>query len=178
MLLSKIYGFKGKNIRYGGGFSIINPQYVSVGDNVFFDDGVELCVQKSIPGLIPTLKIGNRVRLGKYNRIGCDNQIIIEDDVTFAPNVHISDRNHGYENIDLPIKMQSITTKGPVIIGSGSWLGFGCQVMSGVRIGKNCVVSAGAVVVKDIPDYSVVGGVPAKILKRYNFERHSWEKAH
>ena len=74
--------------------------------------------------------------------------------------------------------MQSITTKGPVIIGSGSWLGFGCQVMSGVRIGKNCVVSAGAVVVKDIPDYSVVGGVPAKILKRYNFERHSWEKAH
>ena len=53
-------------------------------------------------------------------------------------------------------------------------LGFGCQILSGVKIGKHCVVAAGAVVTKDVPDYSVVGGNPAKLLKRYSFEKKEW----
>lgn len=72
--------------------------------------------------------------------------------------------------------MQPITTKGPIVIGAGTWLGFGCQIMSGVKIGKHCVIAAGAIVVKDVPDFSVVGGNPAKILRYYNPDTKSWEK--
>ena len=176
--LTKRYGFRGKNIKFGKNVEVRNPQYISVGDNVFFDEGVELCVNKTIADITPQLQIGHGVVLGKYNRIGCDNKIVIGNNALFAPNVHISDRNHGYENIDLPIKGQPITTKGPVVIGEDSWLGFGCQIMSGVTIGKHCIVSAGAVVVKDVPDYSIVGGIPARILKRYNIKTHSWEKVY
>ena len=125
---------------------------------------------------MPQLLIGNRVHFGKMNRIGCDNKIVIEDDVLFAPHVHISDRNHGFEDIHTPISKQKVISKGPVVIGAETWLGFGCQVMSGVEIGKHCVIAAGAVVVKDVPDYCVVGGNPARILKQYNKNTNKWEK--
>lgn len=110
------------------------------------------------------------------NRIGCDFKIIIGDDVIFAPHVHISDHNHSFKDISIPIWAQGITSKGPIEIGEGSWLGFGCQVMSGVKIGKHCVIAAGAIVTKDIDDYCVAGGNPAKTIKRYNPETKKWEK--
>ena len=94
----------------------------------------------------------------------------------FAPHVHISDRNHGFEDIHTPISRQKVTSNGPVVIGAETWLGFGCQVMSGVKIGRHCVIAAGAVVVKDVPDYCVVGGNPARILKQYNLMTNKWEK--
>lgn len=146
------------------------------GGQVFIDDDVELCVNQTMPGVTPKLLIGNRVHFGKMNRIGCDNKIVIEDDVLFAPHVHISDRNHGFEDIHTPISRQKVTSKGPVVIGAETWLGFGCQVMSGVKIGRHCVIAAGTIVVKDVPDYSVVGGNPAKILKKYNQITNKWEK--
>lgn len=176
LFLSKKYGFRGRGIKFGKNISIHNSHFISIGNNVFLDDNTELYVRQSITGITPSLEIGNHVRFGKFNRIGCDNKIIIEDDVIFAPNVHISDRNHGYENINMPINMQPITTKGPIVIGAGTWLGFGCQIMSGVKIGKHCVIAAGAIVVKDVPDFSVVGGNPAKILRYYNPDTKSWEK--
>ena len=148
----------------------------SVGGQVFIDDDVELCVNKTMPGVTPKLLIGNRVHFGKMNRIGCDNKIVIEDDVLFAPHVHISDRNHGFEDINTPISRQKVVSKGAVVIGAETWLGFGCQVMSGVKIGRHCVIAAGAVVVKDVPDYSVVGGNPARILKKFNQITNKWEK--
>lgn len=176
LFLTYKYGFHGHGIKFGENISIRNPHFISIGNNVFFDDNTELCIRQSIEGITPHLQIGNRVRFGKFNRIGCDNKIIIEDDVLFAPNVHISDRNHSYEDINIPINIQPIITKGPIIIGAGTWLGFGCQIMSGVKIGKHCVIAAGAIVVKDVPDYSVVGGNPAKILRYYNPDTKSWEK--
>ena len=121
--LTRKYGFRGNKIKYGKNVSILNPQYISVGNKVFFDDNVELCVQKTISDITPRLQIGNRVRLGKFNRIGCDNNIIIEDDVLCAPNVHISDRNHGYE--DRPPSPRISTVRPP-------------RLRSGPRSSRNC----------------------------------------
>lgn len=177
IILSLRYGISpSKHVYFGKNVRIVNPQYIDMGGQVFIDDDVEICVNQTMPGVTPKLLIGNRVHFGKMNRIGCDNRIIIEDDVLFAPHVHISDRNHGFENIHIPISRQKVTSKGPVVIGAETWLGFGCQVMSGVKIGRHCVIAAGTIVVKDVPDYSVVGGNPAKILKKYNQITNKWEK--
>lgn len=177
IILSLRYGISpSKYVYFGKNVRIVNPQYVDMGGQVFIDDDVELCVNQTMPGVTPKLLIGNRVHFGKMNRIGCDNKIVIEDDVLFAPHVHISDRNHGFEDIHIPISRQKVTSKGPVVIGAETWLGFGCQVMSGVKIGRHCVIAAGAVVVKDVPDYCVVGGNPARILKQYNLMTNKWEK--
>ena len=177
IILSLRYGISpSKYVYFGKNVRIVNPQYVDMGGQVFIDDDVELCVNQTMPGVTPKLLIGNRVHFGKMNRIGCDNRIIIEDDVLFAPHVHISDRNHGFEDIHTPISQQKVISKGEVVIGTETWLGFGCQVMSGVKIGRHCVIAAGAVVVKDVPDYCVVGGNPARILKQYNLMTNKWEK--
>lgn len=178
IILSLRYGISpSKHVYFGKNVRIVNPQYIDMGGGkIYIDDDVELCVNKTMPGVTPKLLIGNRVHFGKMNRIGCDNKIVIEDDVLFAPHVHISDRNHGFEDIHTPISRQKVTSKGPVVIGAETWLGFGCQVMSGVKIGRHCVIAAGTIVVKDVPDYSVVGGNPAKILKKYNQITNKWEK--
>ena len=81
--------------------------------------------------------------------------------------MYITDQNHGYEDVDLPIGVQMWKNE-PVSIGDGSWLGHGAVVLPGSRIGKHVVVAAGAVVAGlDVPDFSVVAGVPARVVRRY-----------
>lgn len=121
-----------------------------------------------IGGNTPRITLGEGVNLGKYNDFGCSEAIIIEDYVITAPYVHITDRDHCFHDINTPIMHQPTRTRGPVRIGRGSWLGFGVQIMSGVTIGRQCVVAAGAIVTKDVPDYCVVGGNPARIIRRLN----------
>ena len=114
--------------------------------------------------------------MGKYNDFGCSNKIIIGNDVITAPFVHITDRDHSYEDITVPIMYQSANSKGAVVIKDGTWLGFGVQIMSGVTIGKQSVIAAGSIVTKDIPDYCVAVGNPARVIKKYNLDTQKWEK--
>lgn len=90
--------------------------------------------------------------------------------------MHITDHSHGYEDVTSPILPQKLISKGPVIIEDDCWLGFNCEVLSGVHIGKHSIVAARAVVTKDIPPYSIVAGNPARVIKQYNFETKLWEK--
>ncbi len=94
-----------------------------------------------------------------------------------ADRVYISDNLHGYENPNVPILKQPIKQNGTVRIGEGSWLGVGVAVI-GANIGKHCVIGANAVVTKDIPNYSVAVGIPAKVIKRYNPETNKWERTY
>lgn len=121
------------------------------------------------------LIIGDRCTIGHYNEIYSTKSIILEDNVLTADRVYISDNLHGYENPEIPILQQQIIQKGTVRIGEGSWLGVGVAVI-GANIGKHCVIGANAVVTKDIPDFSVAVGSPAKIIKRFNRETNQWEK--
>lgn len=63
-----------------------------------------------------------------------------------------------------------------VTIGSGCWIGEKAIILPGITLGEKCIVAAGSIVTKSFPAYSLIGGVPAKLLKRYNFEKHLWEK--
>lgn len=119
------------------------------------------------------------VFIGDRTRIGIGSVLIgpvkIGNDVRLAQNVVMSGLNHGYEDISVPIHKQPVTTK-PIVITDETWIGANVFISAGVTIGKHCVVAGGSVVTKDVPDYTIVGGNPAKIIKRYNFESKAWER--
>ncbi len=119
------------------------------------------------------------VLIGDRTRIGIGSVLIgpvkIGNDVRLAQNVVMSGLNHGYEDISVPIHKQLVTTK-PIVIMDETWIGANVFISAGVTIGKHCVVAGGSVVPKDVPDYTIVAGNPAKIIKRYNFESKVWER--
>ncbi|HEY5172099.1 MAG TPA: acyltransferase [Acidimicrobiia bacterium] len=115
----------------------------------------------------PIITIGDRCTLGKGIGIVGHERIAIGDDIWTGHYVYVTDQNHGYEDVELPIGVQMWKNE-PVSIGDGSWLGHGAIVLPGSRIGRHVVVAAGAVVVGlDAPDNSVVAGVPARVVRRY-----------
>ncbi|WP_405373425.1 DapH/DapD/GlmU-related protein [Pseudobutyrivibrio sp.] len=93
-----------------------------------------------------------------------------------ASNVLICSENHGIDpESTTPYMSQPLISK-PVSIGEGSWIGEMVCILPGVHIGKKCIIGAGSVVTKSIPDYSIAVGNPAKVIKKYNFKTHNWEK--
>lgn len=121
------------------------------------------------------LKIENGVAIGHFNHIYATKKIVIEENVLIADRVYISDNLHDYRNINVPVKYQPILQNNEVIIGSGSWIGENVCIL-GVKIGCQCVIGANSVVTRNIPDYCVVVGIPAKIVKRYCFDTYTWRK--
>ena len=89
-----------------------------------------------------------------------------------------SQTNHKFEDPYVPIKDQGIIMKSDssVVIGEGSWIGTKAVIVGNVKIGRHCVVGANSVVTKDIPDYSIAVGSPAKVVKHYDFDRKEWVK--
>ena len=109
------------------------------------------------------------VTIGDYTRIGIHNTIIgpvcIGNHVNLAQGITVTALNHNFEDASKRIDEQGISTK-PVVIGDDVWIGANAVILPGVTIGKHCVVAAGAVVTKDVPDNCVIGGVPAKLIKK------------
>ena len=109
------------------------------------------------------------VTIGGYTRIGIHCTVIgpvcIGDHVNLAQGITVTALNHNYADSSRKIDEQGISTK-PVVIGDDVWIGANAVILSGVTIGRHVVVAAGAVVTKDIPDYSLVAGVPAKEIKK------------
>jgi acetyltransferase-like isoleucine patch superfamily enzyme len=114
----------------------------------------------------PIITIGDRCTLGKGIGIVAHERVVFGDDVWTGHFVYVTDQNHGYEDVTMPIGTQ-LWKNDPVEIGSGSWLGHGAVILPGTRLGRHVVVAAGAVVSGDVPDFSVVAGVPAHVVRRY-----------
>lgn len=112
-----------------------------------------------------SLKIGNNVGINHYCFIGVRGNIIIGDNVIFGPRVNVFSENHNYENTTIPIKHQGVT-KSDTVIGSDVWIGSNVSIMSGVHIGDGCIIAAGSVVTKNVEPFSIVGGVPARVIKK------------
>lgn len=109
------------------------------------------------------------VTIGDYSRIGIHCTVIgpvcIGNHVNLAQGITVTALNHNFEDKNRRIDEQGISTK-PIVIGDDVWIGANAVVLPGVTIGKHSVIAAGAIVTKDVPDYCVVGGVPAKIIKK------------
>ena len=117
----------------------------------------------------PEIVIGNNCSFGAYNHISCCNKIHIGDNLLTGKNVSIIDNDHGItdlKNLEEMPRLRPIISKGPIIIGNNVWIGDGAKILSGVTIGDGVVVAANSVVTKSVPDFSVVGGIPSKIIKQ------------
>lgn len=142
--------------------------------------------------------IGNKVRIYPHSRIethGDTGHITIEDNCSIGQNFHIissggitiekntlisfdvmiTDTDHDYHEINIPVPEQNLIIK-KTHIGSNCFIGSSAKIQAGTILGKQCVVGANAVVRGTFPDYSVIVGIPAKIVKRYNESSGKWEK--
>ena len=148
--------------------ALFNEQYISIGDNTMFGPEITLSA-----GMVPgqqmvsdtVIRVGDRCLFGKGSGIVGHLEIVIGDDVWTGHHVYITDQNHGYADLDLPISRQVMPER-PVSIGSGSWLGHGTVVLPGATIGRHVVVGANSVVTGELPDNCVAAGVPARVIKK------------
>ena len=119
------------------------------------------------------------VAIGANSLIGIGSvligPIVVEDEVILAQHVVCSGLNHEFHDVQTPIRLQPVNTA-PIRIGRGAWIGANAVVTAGVNIGKQSVVAAGSVVTKDVPDCCVVGGNPAKILRRFDPASGEWQR--
>lgn len=121
--------------------------------------------------LKPCLEIGKNCHFGDYLHITCANKLTVGDGCLTGKWVTISDNNHGttdYEDLQKEPLERNLHSKGPVIIGRNVWIGDKVTILSGVEIGDGVVIAANSVVTKSIPSYSVVAGIPAKIIENPN----------
>lgn len=166
---------------------IIHGSYISAGNKLNLEEGCEV-VGVSKQGVIfgdrctvgryavirPSnvlldeagegLRLGNNSNIGAYSYIGCSGFIEIGNNVMMGPRVNLMAENHNFSETYIPMKVQGVTREF-IKIEDDCWLGVGSTVLAGITVGKGSIVAAGAVVSKDVPPYSIVGGVPAKIIK-------------
>ncbi len=112
---------------------------------------------------------GSALVLGDRSGLGIDADIhgpvTIGSDVMMGPRCTILTRNHRIDRVDVPMNRQGFGDYHPVVIEDDVWIGANVTIMPGVRVGTGSVLAAGSVVVHDVPAYSIVGGVPARVLK-------------
>lgn len=153
--------------------TIFNERYIHIGDGTLIGQHVALSA-----GMVPgqecitdrVVVIGDRCLIGRGSGIVGHFSIEIGNDVWTGHHVYITDQNHGYRDVSLPISRQ-VQPERAVSIGDGSWIGHGSVILPGARIGKNVVIGANSVVTSEIPDFSVAVGAPARVIRRHDPER-------
>lgn len=172
---------KGKRVIIDSSAEIYGSNFIEIGDNSWIQKNCWLSASLIEVKRKPKhslIKIGRNCAIGKRSVIAAINQVVFEDDVLTGPNILVVDHIHNYENINLPVKEQGTTQGGSVIIEKNCWIGMNACIVTkdSLRIGRNSVIAANAVVTKSIPPYSVVAGNPAKIVKKYDPKKQKWVK--
>lgn len=126
----------------------LNSKRIKDGVTVWFPEG---------------LSVGRHVSINEYVFISAYGGVEIGDDCRIAHHCSILSEDHGFDRVDVPIRLQP-KRPAKVVLEDDVWLGAGVRVTCGVRIGRGCVVGAGAVVTRDLPAYSIAVGVPAKVI--------------
>lgn len=168
----------GKNLFIGNRLRINKYKYLNVGDNCRIGNDCRIGFFSSFFGqeYNPRLQIGNNVYLSDFVSFLCADEIIIGDNVLMASYITITSENHGINPEDERGYAKQPLEAKKVKINEGVWIGEHVIILPGVEIGKKSIVAAGAVVTKNVPEYVIVAGNPAKIIKRYNFDSKSWER--
>ena len=157
-------------------YMLTNPQCIVIEENVVIRgySRIEAIVHDGYTKFNPAIKIGKNTKIEQYFHVGACELVEIGENVLIASRVFISDHNHCFSDINIPIKQQGITAGGKVVIERNVWLCEGCVILPGLTIGRNSVVGANAVVKRNIPPYSVAVGIPAKVIKQFDFNLGKW----
>ena len=161
----------GNNCVFGYFLMLREPHNITFGHNCHIGYHTILELYSNYRGkqdFHPELSFGNNSSLGDYGHITCINKIMIGNNVRMGRKVFITDNAHGTstrEMMNLAPNHRPLFSKGSVIIEDNVWIGEMVCIMPGVTIGKCSIIGANAVVTKDVPSYSVVGGNPARVLK-------------
>jgi acetyltransferase-like isoleucine patch superfamily enzyme len=161
VLLRALSRCAGHGLRVGPGVVLQHPETMEFGDDVFI--GSHATIQGRFDG---ACKIGNKVWIGPNSYFDARN-LVIEDYAGVGPGVKVLGSAHTGEPLDVPITTTNLLIR-PVVIGFGADVGTGSVVLPGIRLGAHSMIGAGAVVTHDVPDYAVVAGVPARLLRFRN----------
>lgn len=156
----------GKQMKIGESILLsgLGTEGIIFGNNVSIGDFSRIIVSTTFNDLGSFIKIGNNVGMGEFTYLGGAGGLEIGDDCIIGQYLSCHPENHNFENKEELIRMQGTTRKG-IKIGRNCWIGSKVTFLDGVEIGYGCVVAAGSVVNKSFPAYSVIGGIPAKLLK-------------
>lgn len=163
----------GKRISFGHSATINDYCFINglskggivVGDNFSLGRSSIIDCTGVISELGESLKIGNNVGISPHFTLFVRGSVSIGDDVIVGPNVTIIAENHRFDDLNVPIRIQGAKRTG-INIGNNVWIGASATILDGVTIGNGSIIAAGAVVTKDVEPFSIVGGVPAKLIKQ------------
>jgi acetyltransferase-like isoleucine patch superfamily enzyme len=150
---------------------------ISLGKSSSLREYAWLNVADDDPTGEPLIVVDENCHIGFASIVSAKNGIHLERDVLVGQHVIIVDHNHGYEDILVPVLKQGITEGGTIRIGQGSWIGHGAAIIcprGELTIGRNCVVAVNSVVTRSIPDYSLVVGMPARVIRQYDPDSGAW----
>lgn len=169
-----LFGAYGKDVYIESGVVINRPRFVHLGHHVRIKRNTSINLHPADKDSKESLLvIGDHVIISESCFISACHRIMIEENVGISPNVMIIDNSRKPGDISRPSKEQEVQV-GSVHIGADSWIAYGACIFPNVTIGKHCIIGALSVVTKDIPDYSVAMGSPAKVVKQFNFEKRQW----
>lgn len=181
MWVSRFYPFAsiGRGVSFHHTSKVYRPRAkrISLGNSVSLREYAWLSVATEDPTGEPTIVLEDNCHVGFGSILSAKNLIYLERDVLIAQMVLIVDHNHAYEDVDMPILDQGVTGGGKIRIGQGTWVGRGAAIIcprGELTIGRNCVVAANSVVMRSVPDYSVVAGYPAAVIRQYDPEKGTW----
>lgn len=172
----------------GKGVRIRNPRHIKISGNVVFEDyseiqglsknGIKFGKNVTI-GSFAMIRpsgyygreigegfiIGDNSNIGAYSYVGCAGQVIIGNNVLLGPRISLLPEQHRFLSTNLSIKDQGCE-RGKIIIEDNCWLGANCSILSNVIIKQGSIIATGAVVTKSFEENSIIGGVPAKLIKK------------
>lgn len=173
MLLGKSVQFHNVHkIKWGKWVKIENNVFLSglgtgqltIGDHCGIGAYSRIEISTSYNNLGSHIHIGNSVGLGPYACLGGAGGLEIGDECIIGPYLSCHPENHNFDQAGVPIRRQGVNRKG-IKIGKNCWIGAKVTILDGVEIGDGCVIAAGAVVNKSMPANSIIGGVPAKVIR-------------
>lgn len=136
---------------------------------------IEVITSWHLQNFTPLLEIEDNVNIEQGVHITCAGSVKIKKGCSISSYCMITDIDHKYEEITIPILQQDLVVTNTVI-GENCFLGSGVKIMAGVKLGNHCIVGSNAVVTKSFPDYCVLVGIPAKIIKKFDANSGIWRK--
>ena len=145
--------------------SALGKQPIRFGNNVRIGAFSQIITSMSFNNIGEYITIGNNVGIGSFACLGGAGGLSIGDDCIIGSYLSCHPENHNFLDTNQLIRLQGVTRKG-ISIGKNCWIGAKVTILDGVNIGDNCVIAAGAVITKSMPSNTVIGGVPAKVIKQ------------